>query len=329
MARCAQQRANPSFIADLLRLFLHWKFLHQYVKRLPIFNLFKTKFYMKYSIALCLGLLSVTAIFAQTEKEKVIETVNKSTIEGHIYFLADDLLKGRETGTPENKIAASYLANTLRASGVKPNPKTGSYYQEFQLRKVIPPTSMVLTLNNFTYKNIVAIKPASIAFKGESLFLGYGMEEDYKDVDVRGKLVVVKGGSSETKDARGAFGLRNEKLKLASEAGAKGLVEFMDVDENTWGFIDHNFNAPKLETIGGELENTDSKKVQDLSYIWVRDSKQLYANKLVRNTPMIARFGVSGAKQERVTTQNVIGVIEGTDPVLKDEYIIYSAHMIM
>ena len=69
-----------------------------------------------------------------TDKEKTEATVTKSDIEGHIYFLADDLLKGRATGTPENKIAASYLANTLRGYGVKPNPKTGDYYQKMTLQ---------------------------------------------------------------------------------------------------------------------------------------------------------------------------------------------------
>lgn len=64
-----------------------------------------------------------------TDKDKTEATVTKSDIEGHIYFLADDVLKGRETGTPENKIAAAYLANTLRGYGVKPNPETGTYYQ--------------------------------------------------------------------------------------------------------------------------------------------------------------------------------------------------------
>ena len=273
-----------------------------------------------------MSLLSLTVVFAQTEKEKVIETVNKSAIEGHIYFLADDLLKGRETGTPENKIAASYLANTLRASGVKPNPKTGTYYQEFQLRKIIPPTSMTLTLNNAVYKNMVAIKSSSITFKGESLYLGYGMEADYDGVDVRGKLVIIKGGSSETKDTRGAFRLRDEKLRLASAAGAKGLIEFIDADENIWSFIDHNFNAPKLEYIGDDVKDIASKEAQELAYVWVQDPKQAYSSKLQRNAPMITRLGVNGALRDRVTTQNVIGIVEGTDPALKDEYIIYSAH---
>ena len=80
-----------------------------------------------------IALISVFTLKAQSDKKKVIETVNKNTIKGHIYFLADDLLKGREAGTPENKIAAAYLANTLRGYGVKPNPKTGTYYQDATL----------------------------------------------------------------------------------------------------------------------------------------------------------------------------------------------------
>ncbi|MFT4851442.1 MAG: aminopeptidase YwaD, partial [Sediminicola sp.] len=68
---------------------------------------------MKY-VTLLIALFSFLSTFSQSDKERVLETVKKNVIEGHIYFLADDLLKGRETGSPENKIAASYLASTLR-----------------------------------------------------------------------------------------------------------------------------------------------------------------------------------------------------------------------
>ncbi|NAS32657.1 M28 family peptidase [Flavobacteriaceae bacterium R38] len=89
---------------------------------------------MRQITSLVILLLATIALQAQTDKEKVLATVNVNTIKGHIYFLADDALKGRETGTPENKIAAAYLANTLRSYGVKPNPKTGDYYQEATLQ---------------------------------------------------------------------------------------------------------------------------------------------------------------------------------------------------
>ena len=94
---------------------------------------------MKNISILFVTLFSFVTVLAQSDKELVLETVKKNVIEGHIYFLADDLLKGRETGSPENKIAASYLANTLRGYGVKPIPSTKSYFQEVLLQKVSPP----------------------------------------------------------------------------------------------------------------------------------------------------------------------------------------------
>jgi len=88
---------------------------------------------MKYITLLALLILGTIISNAQDDKDVVLQTVNQNTIKGHIYFLSDDALKGRETGTPENKIAAAYLANTLRSYGVKPSPKTGTYYQSAEL----------------------------------------------------------------------------------------------------------------------------------------------------------------------------------------------------
>lgn len=281
-----------------------------------------------------MGLLSLTAVFSQTEKEKVLETVNKSAIEGHIYFLADDLLKGRETGTDENKIAASYLANTLRSYGVKPNPKTGTYYQKFELRKIEPSTKRTLFVNKVRYTDIVAVEPIGISFKGDGVFVGHGLAEDYLNIDVQGKMVIMKAGSSETKDTRAAFKMRSQKLALATEAGAKGVIEFVNADATMWDFIDHNFTAPRLETIPTATQaNAENAKASDkeageqtLPYVWVRNTDEQYTNKMKKNQSVITQLTLGTVRNQKVKTQNVIGIIEGTDPKLKNEYIIYSAH---
>ena len=75
---------------------------------------------MKKITLLVLVLISSILLNAQTDAQKTAATVTKSNIEGHIYFLASDELKGRETGSPEIDIAASYLANTMRRYGVQP-----------------------------------------------------------------------------------------------------------------------------------------------------------------------------------------------------------------
>lgn len=280
---------------------------------------------MKNYITICIALLSIAFGFAQSEKELVEATVNKETIKGHIYFLADDLLKGRETGTPENKIAASYLANTLRSYGVKPNPKTGTYYQEVTLQKTSPPKPVSLSINGTAIKDMVVLKAKKMSKNEQSIYAGYGMEEDYIGKDVKGKIVVIKAGSKDSKDARAAFGLRNKKEELAKKNGAIGIVELLNAQDNIWGFIEHNFNEPRLELV----EQSDKKEMgnsSEIAYIWALDKEHVMAQNLATSRAVIVDISMGENNVKSVTSNNVIGVIEGTDPNLKNEYIIYSAH---
>src|SRR5690606_34575777 len=128
---------------------------------------------MKKHFLISIALFAFLNVFSQSEKEKVVSTITKNKIEGHIYFLADDLLKGRETGTPENKIAASYLANTLRSYGIKPvnnsvmkGSKTERYFQEIKLNKFSPVKRLVLAIDGKELKRKVAVKPNKMEFTG-------------------------------------------------------------------------------------------------------------------------------------------------------------------
>ncbi len=275
----------------------------------------------KYLLLLLALSISVTSI-AQTEKEKVQETVSQSQIEGHIYFLADDLLQGRMTGTPENKIAASYLANTLRGYGVKPNPKTGDYYQPVALEKMSPPADKIVKLNGMSLEKMVVLEAAALQYNDKVIFAGHGLEDDYKKINAKGKVLIIKGGSAESKDTRAAFGLRKEKMALATKAGAIGLIELLDAEDQMWDFIDHNFNAPSLSVANGDA----SKKDSELAYVWAQDKGGEMAAQLSNEKAIVASITISEAVKEKVSSQNVIGIVEGTDPTLKNEYIIYSAH---
>ena len=275
---------------------------------------------MKYLFTLAF-LIGCTTLFGQSDKELVEATVDKNNIKGHIYFLADDLLKGRETGTQENKIAASYLANTLRSYGVQPNPETGTYYQRFDLQKVSPAKQFSLSVNGTSYKKKVALEGQRITYKGEAVFLGYGLEDDYNGKEVAKKLIIIKAGGPDTKDAQAAYALREQKAALAKKAGAIGIVELLKADANIWNFIDHNFNADRIE-----IASNEKQKSNGFTHIWVHDEYGSYAKELETTRSITADLMSSGEMKTRTSSQNVIGIVEGTDPKLKNEYIIYSAH---
>jgi len=272
-------------------------------------------------------LVCTISLFAQTEKAKVIETTSKATIEGHIYFLADDLLKGRETGTPENKIAASYLANTLRSYGVKPNPKTGTFYQEVKLKRISPPAEVSLEINGQKINDYAFVFPSPISTETDAVFLNYGMEEDYEGKNLTGKVIIIKAGSPKSKDTRAAFGLRNAKQKLADDYGVVAIIELLNADDNMWNFIDHNFNSSKLMLAQNE-DGSDTKSYDNhIPHLWVLDKDHEMSNKLSDAKKRIeAKVSISKKHEETVISQNVIGIVEGSDPKLKEEFIIYSAH---
>lgn len=274
---------------------------------------------MKHYLTLALFAF-VSTVSAQTDTEKAAETVDKNNIEGHIYFLADDLLKGRDTGSPENKIAASYLANTLRSYGVKPNPATGSYYQKFNLVQSAPPSMLKVTLNGENHPHIVAVEAKSTTLSGDAVYLGYGLEEDYKDKDVKGKLLIVKAGTPDSSEAGSVFGAHKNKQELAMNNGAIGLIEMTLFDEEMWSRIKHFMG----ESVQVPDANDVEKSNHNFVHLWVNTTSE-ELSKLSKSSPTY-EIETDGKKEEILATQNVVGVLEGSDPKLKNEYIIYSAH---
>ena len=260
----------------------------------------------------------VTSLTAQTEIDKIKNSIDKNSIQGPIYFLADDLLKGRETGTPENKVAAAYLANQLRSYGVQPNPKSGDYYQKFNLEQTTPPQQLNLSINGKNITNVVALNGDAIAYTNNAVFLGYGLEDDYKGKNVKGKVILIKGGNPEAGDVRTAFRYRRTKQELAQKAEVAAIIELVNAENRTWDFIDHNFNTPQLGIASDQPNDT-------VNYLWVQDENENLVNTLEKGKNKVS-LNSTGFLKGSVQTQNVVGVVEGTDPSLKNEYIIYSAH---
>jgi len=278
---------------------------------------------MKFKFLSLLLFLGFISVYSQSDIEKVESTVSKNKIEGHIYYLADDLLKGRETGTLENDIASSYLANRLRSYGVQPNPQNDTYYQNVNLEKVVPDSHFFISINGEEYKYKVALNSKRVKADALAEYVGYGLEVDYKGKDLTEKYAIVKAGGPENKDARGAFQLSKKKEELAQRAGALGIIEFIQTESKTWSFIEHRFK-------GDRIELADPNRIVDnkygLAHIWVYDEYGTFSSDLSKEESLRLKLQLGGEVRTPISSRNVIGVVEGTDPVLKNEYIIYTAH---
>lgn len=259
-------------------------------------------------------------VIVPTDKMLTEETVNINTIKGHIYYLASDEMAGRDTPSPELDIAARYLATSLMRFGVKPIPALGGYMQPLPMKRVSPPAlgRIEIGSESMTFgKDFILLKGGNEAVEADFIFLDRATREDFEKSDVSGKVVVAIAGYEGQSNPQEWFFAGAEKRKLAAQKGAKALVELYNSPQFPFSFLASYFSQP--QTV---IENDEDNK---MAHIWLNTSNTT-AIELLKSDGTKGKIMIEGMEETPIKTANVVGMIEGTDPTLKNEYIIYSAH---
>lgn len=277
---------------------------------------------MKYFVCFVMVLTITYGLYAQKKVVKNIEkNVQKTELEFHFYFLASDEMRGRNTGTIENEIAARYIAERFRSYGVKMAPGMDSYFQPVSLVKEVTPIKAELKVGDSTFvleEDMVFYSSTNGDFEGEIVYVGYGLEEDLEGFDLEGKLVVAKAGNGNPNERFTPYTIK--KQRLIAEAGGLGLVELYKPSRYPWKMIVYYFSGEKFK-----LDKGDKKK-SSLPSAWLYDKEGSLLTFFEEMSGQEGLLTVSGNVNKKITVPNVVGYIEGTDPKLKDEYILISAH---
>jgi len=267
--------------------------------------------------------LSTAACAQKTDLEKTQATVDQQTIKDHIYYLASDELRGRDTGSPEILIAADYLATQLESYGAEQVPGADGWFQSVPLRMKSPATGGSLSFGSkdFTLNDdYLIVEGQSGAFNGEVVYLEYGMASDYEGKDVAGKFVLAKAGDGENVDRRTILRLSNEKYELARANGAAGLVEFYASPTIPWAQLSRAFNR-----VGVSLDESDGDQ-EIIPHLWLKDFDNANQRFMMTKSIKQAELSIEGMTNELTGDKNVLAMVEGTDPELKKEFIMFSAH---
>ncbi len=176
------------------------------------------------------------------------KTINEHTLRAHIQFLADDLLGGRAPGTTGSVLAQKYIASQMKLIGLAPGFENKSYYQEFDVMEtdILPVMNLTVAgkekeLQLQYYENFIAfpgVKKEDIQIKDvELVFVGYGIQapeydwDDFKNVDVRGKVLLILNNDPDHGDAdffggkaRLYYGRWDYKYQQAAKMGASGAI---------------------------------------------------------------------------------------------------------
>lgn len=256
-----------------------------------------------------------------SDKELTELTVATNTIRDHIYYLAADSLAGRNTPSAELNIAAHYLANSLKSYGVKPVVGQQNFFQEVPLRRISSKQSGTISIEDKILnlgKDFLLLKGGDIQQEAEVVFLKRGTKTDFEEIDVKGKVVLVIAGLEGQKSPQEWFYSGADKHKIANEKGAVALIEIYSSIQFPWNYLVQYMNQPQTVV--------ETQKGTAIPHIWINTNDPLAIASLKAGNGVKVKLEIEGSEKEVLKTYNVIGMIKGTDSLLKKEYIIYSAH---
>ncbi len=278
----------------------------------------------------------------------------------HVYTLASPAFEGRETGTEGNQKAAHYIADQFAADGIPPIPGDGDYFQELAFSK-IKWDNIKLSVNGTSeeylrdYLSIPQFFPDSASvFQIRSLtFLGYGIDDpaysDYKGKNLKGQNLIVYAGEPRGSDGNykitgvdtASTWSSNPLLKIKA-AKAAGAASIWIIDDRLKDLVTEAKKTLLTERmLMGSLQILSAPYIPH-AFISVSLGDQIMGKKKDKIEKLHQRINQSGKTAEltipvqidwktihqinAIQSQNVLGYVEGTDPNLKNELVVVSAH---
>jgi Zn-dependent M28 family amino/carboxypeptidase len=315
-------------------------------------------------LSLALALIA-SASRADAQTDGAASRITPQEIDAHLRFLSSDLLEGRAPATRGGRIAEEYIATQLQAFGVKPGVGDSSYYQRVPIDVVkADPASIKVTASgkanaNLRFTDDVVVWPGSAtdasSAHGELVFVGYGASapeyrwDDFKGTDVRGKILLVLvndppataaepnlfGGKAMTYYGRWTY-----KYEEAERRGAAGMLivhtteragypwhVVVNSNSTEHRLLPRDAAAPPPIGVRGWITDSAATALLAQAGLSMTDLRKRAESRDFRpvSTGIIIDETMRNSLQH-MSANNVVGVVRGIDPKVRDEYVAFSAH---
>ncbi len=289
---------------------------------------------------------------------KTLDKLSPESFYRRLSTLASDDFEGRGTGQPGGEKAARYIESEFKAAGLKPANSGGSFFQPIRMHgnTTLPGSELLLFDGKDTIKlqfgdEYLLYKTGDQTFTPSPMpmvFAGYGIiapEYDYNDyfnLDVTNKIVVLLSGEplSEHQEyfegpAPTIYSYPESKQRIAISRGARGSVIIpFPCCEKDWGEFINEFSFEDVipaSAVTGQLSIMINPDNADLLFsgsgLNLEKLNRMHQNNSVACRELNTMLSFRGKfKRRDFISNNVAGIVEGSDRELKDEYIIVSAH---
>ncbi|HEY3571418.1 MAG TPA: M28 family metallopeptidase [Thermoanaerobaculia bacterium] len=293
--------------------------------------------------------------------EKAAQAIDRASLEAPLRFLSDDLLEGRAPASRGDETAQLYLASMLEFLGYQPAAPGGGYQQRFDIVgvKADPPKTWAFKAGGQTvdlkwWDEYIAAsgvqQPSSTIKDAELVFVGYGIQapeyrwDDFKGMNLKGKVLVMLNNDPDwdpklfAGDRRLYYGRWTYKYESAARQGAAGAIIIHTTPSAgyPWQVVQTSWSGPQFE-----IPAAGEPRIQVRAWTTEEATRKLFQAagkdlaKLIEQArgrdfkPVPLGITTSLTFNNEVTktrTANVLGILPGSDPKLKDEVVIYTAH---
>ncbi|MDT0557631.1 M28 family peptidase [Ichthyenterobacterium sp. W332] len=283
---------------------------------------------------------------AEVNPVKYANTITQNEIKEMLYIYASDEFEGRLTGAPGQKKAVEYLKNQYTSMGIGSAYNNDDYFQEVPLEKqqVAKSTLSVNGTNFKPFENQFCISGGKTGTMqaNEVVYVGFGVEtdsySDYGDIDVKGKVVLMKAGEAKNEDGTYVTSgdiqptkWTNPRQAMASKrnvAKDKGAIAVILMDDTMYGPYSGYFSRMAESGTSGRM----SLKSNDVSIPMFMVNKTFATNlhptisedNSVKSIPTDFKVAIE-SKSENLESENVVAFIKGSEK--PDEVLVISAHL--
>lgn len=287
-----------------------------------------------------------------TDEQKLVDNITIASLKDTVNALAADEMQGRGTGQPGGDKAAAYLADRFAKLGLKPLGDKNTYLQPIKFKETQFLSQTAFTVGSQTLKfgtDYFVTPPLSgdKNINGKIYFVGYGValpsinRDDFAGLDVRGKIVMLREGplpgisKEQWKKAQAPVNI----LRGLIARGATAIVTVgQDMETVTWSEMADYLTRRQIEPEGeGDMPDflppflSISEAAADKLFVAAGTSRaEAFAKADAEGfKPIDLKQSASVTvklKKAKGVGNNVVGLLEGSDPKLKSEAIVYSAH---
>jgi Peptidase family M28 len=318
-------------------------------------------------------IVSLALVLTAADQAPGLDTIRADALKGHIFFLASDAMAGRDSMSHEGRIAADYIAGFFYRAGLQPVGDNNTFFQNFPMaearidREKTRLAARVVSKTGGSLDRDYVFGPdftmprqgnVDISVSAPLVFAGYGITapeydyDDFKGVDVAGKVIMILTHEPQETDPRSRFkGAWNTvhaynwwKPEVARQHGTAAILLVQDrVSHRPQRTASGPTNA-QVRTDRGQHTLTSPFWDTPVFSVTRRVADELLApsgRTIDQLQDAIDRAGtpqsmaVTGVNidlrraikdRQVVQTRNVVGVVEGSDPVLKNEYVLVTGH---